>query len=233
MATKNILVIVEGAKTDYRLIKRLFNIYQLDISFNIIPYKTNIYTLYDKMFKGNEVESLDLLQTLKEHDKDNREIFNLKYTDIILIFDLEPQDPLFNPDKITEMMNYFNESSENGKLYINYPMVEAFSHRIGDDDVDYLDRVVSLVDINKYKKIVNGFTQDPTKLGKTKSGMNKIILQNIEKASIITKSAKFSYYQSLEQILIVQLEKLEKEKQLFVLCTCLFFIVDYDSKLIK
>ena len=51
-----ILVLVEGEKTDVRLMRELFNIYELDAQYEIVPYGTNIYTLYNAMFANSDPE---------------------------------------------------------------------------------------------------------------------------------------------------------------------------------
>jgi len=45
-----ILVLVEGEKTDVKLMEHLLTIYGIDKNHQIVSYKTNIYDLYDKMF---------------------------------------------------------------------------------------------------------------------------------------------------------------------------------------
>lgn len=125
-----ILVLAEGKKTDYQLMKRLLQIYEIGDSHEIVSYNTNIYVLYNEMFRDGDPASLDILQTLKEHERDpeKKKLFDRRYSDILLIFDLDPQDPAFSADKILEMASFFVESSDMGKLYLNYPMVEAFYH---------------------------------------------------------------------------------------------------------
>ena len=129
MSERKILVIVEGAKTDFNLMKRLLKIYGISDNHQIVSYDTNIYTLYNQLPENEEeYEDIDLQQILKEREKDERKIalLNERYTDILLIFDLDPQAPDFSPDKIRKMANYFTESTNMGKLYLNYPMVESF-----------------------------------------------------------------------------------------------------------
>ena len=48
--------------------------------------------------------------------------------------DLDRHEPLSSRylDCVPEMLNLFNNETENGKLYISYPMVEAFKHPISD-----------------------------------------------------------------------------------------------------
>ena len=75
----------------------------------------------------------------------------------MLIFDLDPQDGGFSPDKILEMQNYFVESSDMGKLYLNYPMVEAFYHLKDIPDDEYYDRQATMEELihHTYKSRVN------------------------------------------------------------------------------
>ena len=54
-----ILILVEGAKTDVRLMQKLLTIYNFDQKYEIVSYTTNIYTLYDEMFRDNKSSDLD------------------------------------------------------------------------------------------------------------------------------------------------------------------------------
>ena len=92
---RKILVLVEGAKTDVALMERLLATYQIDFKYEIVPYCTNIYTLYHEMFEDNVPADMDLLQLLKsrEPDTSKKAMFDDFYSDILLIFDLDPQDP--------------------------------------------------------------------------------------------------------------------------------------------
>ena len=115
---KKILVLVEGKRPDVPLMEHLFNIYKIDIDYEIVSYKTNIYTLYKDMFEEAEPETYDILQVLKarEKEQEKKQIFDEKYTDILLIFDLEPQDSQYTKEKIIKMTEYLVESSDMGKL---------------------------------------------------------------------------------------------------------------------
>ena len=54
-----ILILVEGAKTDVRLMQKLLTIYNFDQKYELVSYNTNIYTLYDEMFRDNKSSDLD------------------------------------------------------------------------------------------------------------------------------------------------------------------------------
>lgn len=237
-----ILVIVEGAKTDFRLMEHLLHIYGIDNNHEVVSYNTNIYTLYQKMFADGDPSAIDILQLLKEKERDpaKREILEARYSDIILIFDLDPQDPQFSGDKVLEMMGFFTESSDMGKLYVNYPMVEAFYHMKSIPDQNYNDYTVSLSELSQrtYKQRVNleNRNHDYSKFAFSREECNIVIRQNIDKAWNISEMETLHIEEyslpELVEVLRMQLSKLEVERAISVLCTCVFYIVDYNPKFI-
>lgn len=62
-------------------------------------------------------------------------------TEIFLFFDYDFQESRLtleeNNRHIGEMLEYFNDETENGKLYINYPMVESVFYTKQLSDKDY------------------------------------------------------------------------------------------------
>ncbi len=233
-------MLVEGAKTDVRLMTKLLNIYGIGENHHIVSYNTNIYELYEGMFKEGDPDSMDLLLILKEREKDDekRKLFDEVYSDILLVFDLDPQDPLYDREKIIEMAEYFNESSDMGKLYINYPMVEAFYHMKNIPDKDYNSYMVTMDELRAktYKQRVNleNRNHDYTKFAINRDECNSVIRQNLEKAySICGDKTDYTISPDGRKILIQQLNKLDKDFMISVLCTCDFYIVDYNCKLIQ
>ncbi len=227
-----ILVIVEGEKTDVRLMKRILNIYQLSDSHEIVSYKTNIYSLYQEMFEEKDPSTMDLLQLLKEkeHNPEKRNILDERYSDIILIFDFDPQDPLFTPEKIKRMLAYFQESSNMGKLYINYPMVESFYYMKTIPDEHFSEYCVAKQDIPRFKEKLDEFSikKDQRKFAKDKNDYDNVIKCNYEKAKKMTNSNAYQDTLVLEK----ECSALEKEERLYVLCTCIFYILDYNPNLV-
>ena len=240
---RQVLVVVEGAKTDVRLMKRLFDIYGLSARHTIVPYKTNIHELFERMFVKMDPDSVDTLQFFKEHEKDSeiKKIFDEKYSDILLIFDFDPQDDRFSSDAVIKLEQHFNESTENGKLYFNYPMVEAFYHVKSIPDLDFNNRIVEKAFLDKktnpekktYKQIVNNETcaTDFSKFPVTRKESNIIIKQNIEKARMITNSR--NNFPEAEEILESQINLLNEKALIYVLSTCGFYIYDYNPKLLE
>lgn len=239
---QKILLIVEGSKQEVRLFKHLFKEYNLALNYEIFPYRTNIYELYERMFKGNEdsLDTLDLIQILKSKDPDNM-LLNDNFSDIILVFDYDPQDGGFSSEKIELMLNYFNESTDNGKLYINYPMVESFKHFISFPDETYKDRTVSMETLINcdYKRIVGKEAAITDIRRFDKYLFTQVIIQNIMKSYYILKNKYCNdnihdLYQNLDlsKILHIQNRLCIENNEFYVLNTCIFFITDYKFSLI-
>ncbi|MSA71838.1 hypothetical protein [Holdemania massiliensis] len=236
---RKILVLVEGAKTDVALMERLFSIYQIDFKYEIVSYCTNIYTLYKEMFEDNDPDDMDLLQLLKSREPDlvKKTLFDESYSDILLIFDLDPHDFGFNPEKIRHMAKYFVESSDVGKLYINYPMVEAFYHMTSIPDLNFNTYNATLNELSAgtYKARVNreNRNHDYRKFAATKEECNIVIRQNISKAWLVVGDPEDDMPPSQAEILNTQLNSIQNENRVAVLSTCAFFIPEYNLKLIR
>lgn len=240
-AKKQILVLVEGEKTDVFVMQNLFRVYsELDSDYIIVPYRTNIYVLYQEFFAGSDdQDDLDLLQVLKarEPNPERKLMFDEKYTDILLIFDFDPQDPGFTEEKICKMQAYFSESSDMGKLYINYPMVEAFYHMPCIPDPDYCSRTTRVDELiqRTYKSRVHVESRggDYRKFAVTRTDYNYVILENIRKArALLNISADVPETWEeidLQGILVKQLSSLQ-QGYVHVLCTCVIYIYDYNSQ---
>jgi len=238
-----ILILVEGEKIDVRLMKHLLNIYGLSKKHRVVSYKTNIYALYNSMFRDKRPEDIDLLQLLKERESDveAKSLFDEFYSDVLLIFDLDPQDDQYAEEKIIEMTKYFTESSDMGKLYLNYPMVEAFYHMKSIPDPAFNTYTVSAVElVNKtYKSRVNSENRNRnySKFATNRDECNTVIKQNIDKSWTVAEKEPDENSESMipdsMDILIKQIRRLKEQNELLVLCTCAFYIIDYNPELIE
>lgn len=235
-----VLVIVEGGKTDVRLMHKLFDIYGINQNHVIVSYNTNIYVLYGQMFSEGHPEDYDILSVLKSREKDpaKKKIFDDLYSDILLIFDLDPHDPQFSKEKIEEMVTYFTESSDMGKLYLNYPMVEAFYHMKIIPDPYYESYIVSMEELLKkeYKMRVHRENRNHSyeKFAVDRTECNLVIHQNISKGFfLLGKSPSRNELPDTAQILETQLKQIKNQSALSVLCTCVFYIPEYNPHLIE
>lgn len=128
------LIIAEGKwekETLFKTICMTFKELDIDWDRDVITYETNIYDLYDKIidYYGDseppELMDVDLPILLKTKLKSLEGLTKQNFTNVLLVFDFEPHDPGFTPEKTSFLLTLFSDSSDNGKLYFNYPMVES------------------------------------------------------------------------------------------------------------
>lgn len=144
-----ILFVFEGEddKTYFESIKRLFFPEKLEAF--VCTYQSNIYSLYTKLkehdaLKGMlEINTVSVLKEilLEKGDKTLKEIREDEVSEIYLFFDYDFQEKARtlqeNNKRLTEMLKYFMDETGNGKLYINYPMVESLRYTKELPDNDY------------------------------------------------------------------------------------------------
>ena len=125
--SKKILFLVEGKKAEYDAIKtiakNMFNL--IDENYEVYSYNPSIYELYDELNRDSDLDLIGLLIEKRLISLSYNETRNDIFSQIYLVFDFEPHYQKYSDDKIIELLNFFNEETENGKLYINYPMFEA------------------------------------------------------------------------------------------------------------
>ena len=124
------LFVFEGVRAESKYVAMLEqNFLGKRISVKCV-YDAEIYQLY-KVLKEEEPD-FDLVELLKERNKENAELLRDYTRDsfayIYLFFDYDAHSTLADDDKIVEMLNFFNNETENGLLYISYPMLEAIRH---------------------------------------------------------------------------------------------------------
>lgn len=159
MSKKDLLFITEGETDEPDFIKKFLKVCIPNVEYNIYSYSTTIHTLARAIFnrKGEIDEDLDIKKVLREQEKDamKKRILQKDYTDIILVFDFEPHCDSPEFDKVEKMIEYFNDSSNMGRLYINYPMMQSYKHFKRFPDEEFKDRKIETMDVANYKEIVH------------------------------------------------------------------------------
>lgn len=134
--------IVEGLDRDYRFIKAMVTTFfkgKYDAVTICLPADQNIYMLYKKL-QADDFET-DLIELLRENNetakKELEGIERQSIDEIYMFFDYDiHQNNLSrnqNPIEILDqMLDFYDNETDHGKLYISYPMVEAlYDYRDG------------------------------------------------------------------------------------------------------
>ena len=249
-----ILLIVEGAKTEPKLFKKLSSIkWNEKAEISIIDIKTNIYPLYNKMVKYDQdffLGSSSTIEVLKEMLRSEGRTLDLEklndsFTDTYLFFDFEYQDKIIPDEKkhdfLISMQNYFSNETENGLLLINYPMIEAYRDFIPPaPSPSFRDRDIEIcfVKDKKYKQIVGGRGFDYDIKNYNLNMFEGIFIQNVMKANYLLNNDysmpeynifinNFVYGTCL---LDLEFDYINKYLKISILCSCIYIFVSYFGK---
>lgn len=124
-----------------------------------LPVGENIYMLWKKL-KADDFDT-DIIEVLRESNKKIREqlegLSRDDFSEVFLFFDYDVHQTNLGKaddgDVINQMLESFDNETENGKLYISYPMVEALrdfeAGKCGNGDNCF----VEISDLAEYKNI--------------------------------------------------------------------------------
>lgn len=164
MSEPVVLFVVEGAERDWRFVNRMTDCFMRgSFKANVIslPAEQNLYMLYGRL--AEEDFDVDLVEVLRESVPAAKEalegVSRQDVAEVYLFFDYDPHQnnvPAGGafPDSIVEaMLDAFNNETENGKLYISYPMVEAlYDYRYAQCQA-FSGCFIPLREIGGYKKL--------------------------------------------------------------------------------
>ena len=237
-----IAIISEGEKTEKQIINNLennFTTFSNKIIF--LSYKANIYNLFREI---EEDEDIDIISLLKEkqikankirNDVENIDVSNINSDDIsqiYLFFDYDGHTENASDEEIVKMLNKFDNETENGKLYISYPMVEALKH-LKKDKLDINNYLVEAKTRINYKNFVSQNTDYENLVNLTKGNWLFIISENLKRCLFLLeiKNINYEIYSNMinqESIFNKQLNKyISKEEKVLVLSAFPFFLIEY------
>lgn len=155
--------VVEGEAREVEIINKIKEIFFQHKNFEIItlPAGQNIYMLWKKM-NVDHFET-DLIEVLRESDekirRDLKGYSRSDFSEVYLFFDYDAHQKNLSKennedikDVMTKMLQSFDNETENGKLYISYPMVEALRDFSDEGLQDKKEWFYKTSDNSTYKK---------------------------------------------------------------------------------
>jgi hypothetical protein len=201
-----ILFVFEGGKAEPLVFDSLKKLFLIEEKVCVVTCKHDLPTLYSRLKKNG----YDLFRSLplKENGiviPDGVRLDTL-FSQIFLFFDYDFQNRIgldMVNDVLEEMLEFFNDETENGKLYVNYPMVESLKYTKEMPDKEYNKYVASREDCveHKFKTLAEAFAYAGAKqyrfidLTKTPSDDVKynwhlLMDQNVSKVNYICNGEK-------------------------------------------
>lgn len=124
LASNNILFVLEGHK-EKSVVKGVQEFLMGDKTLITCVFGTVVYALYNEMKKDAD---LDVFSLLKNRIKELQNFKRDAFSEIYLFFDYDNHSSNASDVKMESLLNIFDNETENGKLYVSYPMLEALKH---------------------------------------------------------------------------------------------------------
>ncbi|AUZ05235.1 hypothetical protein ADP71_17080 [Vitreoscilla sp. C1] len=149
MANQKFLIVVEGEKAEVQIIQSLKNSGLFPVNNEVIAYCGDIYQLYNLYKRLSEDDGLDIIGLLIAQKLISSTSKRDDFAEIYLFFDYDIQALTYKDDQgnktinvdlgneqINRMLEYFDDETGNGKLFISYPMVESVKKCLCYPDLD-------------------------------------------------------------------------------------------------
>lgn len=151
--SNKILFVFEGARTEGQIILHLQNFFLKEDTTIKCVYGAEIYQIYKEISADNDLDSFNLLKERSIENKTILENYSREdFAEIYMFFDYDGHSSLADDDRLKELLDFFDEETDKGKLYISYPMVEALKHIC--DYNTFKDLAVNCKENIGYKQIV-------------------------------------------------------------------------------
>ena len=237
-----ILLVFEGEKREPKIFESIHKYFFQNNQSAVIhaSYNAEIYQLY-KMIEDDTY--LDIVELLRERSDENK--LNLSginrddISQIYLFFDYDNQATGATDEKIERMLKLFNEETENGKLFISYPMVESIKH-FNKNGSSCLATCSVPLSVMQYKNLVSEISSFGDLRKTDIYDWKYITVQTVKKANCIVndshKKPEYAEFIKINQKVIFenQLEKFIPHQRIAVLSGIPLFVVDYfGEKLYK
>lgn len=240
---ETILVVVEGIKEEPKIIENLEkNIFKNKVIIRIL-YGTSIYTFYKNLKKyGEYFETIEVLRDMSDENKEIlKGIKRKNISSIYLFFDHDSHSKVYTREKLDEMLDFFCDEYENGKLFLSYPMVEALRDIDNMEENYTKERCYWCVDDNKkYKQHASNVIRNISFMS-VYSNYDFRIWEIINRYNwtksnlLINNRFELPSYNELinfsqKLILTKETELVEKENFVITLSGFPFFIVNYFKR---
>ena len=238
---RKVLLIVEGEADEVRFFRRIFKSCYRTLDYSFYSYRTNLHVLAQELYNNYpdfESDNIDIRLVLAsiESDLNKKKLLKDQYSDVFLIFDFEPQDPNAHFDTVKRMLNYFSDSTEQGKLFINYPMMQSYKHFSNLPDRDFDQKAVTIEETKKYKSMVATESKYTDLNQYDYRTFYSIAYHHLRKAEYIqTGIACCPSLQSFctidyQTIFEKQVQLVECKNEVWVLNTCILGIIEFSPK---
>ncbi len=196
-----ILFVFEGGKAEPTVFDSIGKLFLSGEELRIVKCRHDLPTLYSNLVRND----YDLFRSLPLEENGitppHGKRIDTLFSQIFLFFDYDFQNRIGTEkvdDILSEMLDFFDDETENGKLYINYPMIESLKYTKEPPDAEYANYVATREECanHKFKGNAEKFAYAQAKafrfidLGKTEAekvveNWQNLKFQNVCKANFL------------------------------------------------
>jgi hypothetical protein len=168
-------------------------------------FGTNILKLWSELNENPFFETVEMLREVARNRDDLKDLDRNNIAEIHLFFDFEghlPEKTLdAHCDIIYKMLSFFDEETDQGKLWLSYPMAEALKHTYK-DITKCFDCIQNIDENTKYKEKVGKIIDFQHRRDYTRNHWRHIIAINALKAMcLVTCSYSIPTYKDVSSVL--------------------------------
>lgn len=164
-----ILFIFEGHKREIKFFNVLKRLYWGEEETVVSVFDCNIDALYHAMIKlGDGADIVEFMMDKYNGSADNPFegiTRSDSFSEIYLLFDYDFHDMSRSAEtlncQLRYLLEFFNDETGNGKLYVNYPMVEAITYTKELPDSEYDSYSVTRDECCRFKQLAGSFCAYP------------------------------------------------------------------------
>ena len=197
-----ILFVFEGRRREPDIFRTLDFLFFPKGQTIVCSFGNNIYELYRQLVDLDSAG--DIVSLLIEQNKLDAGTKSSDFSEVFLFFDYDFQNKNLSLEEmnaqLSEMFQMFGDETDNGKLYINYPMIEAIRYTKTLPDAHYSEYSISRTDCQNqsFKNLAQQFsdyrsldfivldlrkTPSSDKLSRVKHNWDLLEEQNVIKAN--------------------------------------------------
>lgn len=245
MSSAKVLIVLEGEQPEENTLARLQRAFPeelADLSEDLVEYvySSHIYGLYNKLKEDDGFS--DVIEVLKELYPEDDALQNTNREDIsqvYLFFDLDiHKQPIEKScDQLNKLVQFFDNETENGKLFLSYPMAEAINICDVENGLMSDDRKLFCIDkcVNDgFKHFADNLNRDSQTICRANSRENWLTISkaHYEKAQwlmYLTSEELSSVLGQMQQDAILQhQQKLIKQNNVVATLSAFpFFLLEY------
>lgn len=152
--SNKILFVFEGIKTEGLVINSLQNYFVNENTTVQCVFGAEIYQIYKEIKADDDLDTFNLIKERNIKDNELLDSYTRDdFAEIYMFFDYDGHSSLAEDERLKELLDFFNEETDKGKLYVSYPMVESLKHI--PDYESFKDLAVKCKENIGYKEIVS------------------------------------------------------------------------------